>query len=78
MIYVPIHKLAIIALLVVLAISKAVLVALFFMHLKHSHPLSKVFWIAGLLFFAILMVFTMNDYLTREWLVQPQGWTNVP
>jgi hypothetical protein len=37
-----------------------------------------VFWIAGLLFFAILMVFTMNDYLTREWLAQPEGWTSVP
>jgi len=57
---------------------KATLVVLFFMHLKYSHPLSKVFWIAGLLFFAILMVFTMNDYLTREWLAQPEGWTSVP
>ena len=33
-IYIPIHKLAIIVLLVVLAITKAVLVALYFMHLK--------------------------------------------
>lgn len=33
-IYVPIHKLAIIALLVALAVSKAALVALYFMHLK--------------------------------------------
>ncbi len=33
-IYVPIHRMAILALLVVLAVSKAVLVALYFMHLK--------------------------------------------
>jgi cytochrome c oxidase subunit 4 len=33
-IYVPIHKVAIIVLLVVLAITKAALVALYFMHLK--------------------------------------------
>jgi hypothetical protein len=24
------------------------------------------------------MVFTMNDYLTREWLAQPEGWTSAP
>ena len=33
-IYTPVHRLAILALLVVLAISKAALVALYFMHLK--------------------------------------------
>jgi cytochrome c oxidase subunit 4 len=33
-IYVPIHRVAIIVLLVVLAITKAALVALYFMHLK--------------------------------------------
>jgi cytochrome c oxidase subunit IV len=33
-IYVPIHRMGILALLVVLAISKAALVALYFMHLK--------------------------------------------
>ena len=33
-IYMPIHRLAILILLVVLAISKAALVALYFMHLK--------------------------------------------
>jgi cytochrome c oxidase subunit 4 len=33
-IYVPVHRIAIIVLLVALAISKAVLVALYFMHLK--------------------------------------------
>jgi cytochrome c oxidase subunit IV len=33
-IYVPIHRMGILALLVVLAVSKAVLVALYFMHLK--------------------------------------------
>jgi caa(3)-type oxidase subunit IV len=33
-IYVPVHRLAILILLVVLAVSKAALVALYFMHLK--------------------------------------------
>jgi cytochrome c oxidase subunit 4 len=54
---------------------KASLVVLYFMHLKDSHPLSKLFWVAGLLWLAILLTFTMNDYLTRGWQLQPQGWT---
>ena len=54
---------------------KASLVVLYFMHLKHGHPLSKLFWVAGLLWLSILLTFTMNDYLTRGWQLQPQGWT---
>jgi len=54
---------------------KASLVVLYFMHLKYGNPLSKLFWVAGLLWLSILLVFTMNDYLTRGWQLQPQGWT---
>ncbi len=57
---------------------KASLVVLYFMHLKYGHPLSKLFWVAGLLWLAILLTFTMNDYLTRDWQVQPKGWTGSP
>ena len=57
---------------------KASLVVLYFMHLKHGTALAKSFWTAGLLWLAILLVFTMNDYLTRGWLPQPAGWTGAP
>ncbi|HEV8377551.1 MAG TPA: cytochrome C oxidase subunit IV family protein [Tepidisphaeraceae bacterium] len=61
------------------AIVKATLVVLYFMHIKGSSGLSKVFVIAGLAWLAILMGITLVDYHTRPWLsgnaamtVQPQ------
>lgn len=48
-----------------IAIIKATLVVLFFMHAKYSEPLVRVTIISALAFFGILVAFTMNDYLTR-------------
>ena len=53
---------------------KATLVVLYFMHLRYSSSLPKLFWVAGLLWLAILLGFTMSDYLTRQWMDQPEGW----
>ena len=55
-------------LVVALAIAgaKAALVALFFMHLRLSTPLTRLFAGAGLVWLALLMGLTMTDYLTRE------------
>ena len=53
---------------------KATLVVLYFMHLRYGGSLNKLFWVAGLLWLAILLSFTMSDYLTRQWMDQPQGW----
>jgi len=62
-----------------IAIIKATLVVLYFMHVKGSSGLTKVFVIAGLAWLAILMGITLADYHTRPWLsgeaamtVQPQ------
>jgi len=47
---------------------KAALVVLFFMHLRWS---SRVNWLAaaaGLLWLALLIGFTLSDYVTRGWL----------
>ncbi len=44
---------------------KAVLIILFFMHLKFSHRLNKMVVVASFLFLGILLVLSMNDYLTR-------------
>jgi cytochrome c oxidase subunit 4 len=46
---------------------KAVLVALFFMHLIHSTKLARLVVIAALFWLAILMSLTLSDYLTRQW-----------
>jgi cytochrome c oxidase subunit 4 len=53
-----------------IAVFKAVLVVLFFMHVKYS---SKLTWavIAGGVFWLLILLTIMGDYLTRAW--QPYG-----
>jgi cytochrome c oxidase subunit 4 len=51
-----------------IAVVKATFVLLFFMHLKFSSQLNKVFAVAGLLWLIVLIGFTMSDFLTRPWL----------
>ncbi|HJX28131.1 MAG TPA: cytochrome C oxidase subunit IV family protein [Thermoanaerobaculia bacterium] len=48
-----------------IAMSKALLVVLFFMHVKYSTRLTALTAASGLVFLAILIGFTLNDYLTR-------------
>jgi cytochrome c oxidase subunit 4 len=45
---------------------KAGLVAAFFMHLLTSSPLMRVFAGAGLLWLAIMISLSLNDFLTRS------------
>jgi len=58
-----------------IAITKATLVILYFMHVRYSSGLTWVFVIAGFLFLVILLAFTMSDILTRDWPPSPQGWS---
>ena len=48
-----------------IAITKATLVVLFFMHVKYSTRLVKLTVLAGLYWMMILIGLTLNDYLTR-------------
>lgn len=57
-----------------IATFKASLVVLYFMHLRYAGSLPKLFWVAGLLWLVILLGFAMSDYLTRQWIEQPEGW----
>jgi cytochrome c oxidase subunit 4 len=50
-----------------IAIIKATLVILFFMHVKYSTTLTKAIVASGFFFFLIMIFFTMNDLLTRSW-----------
>ena len=52
-----------------IAVIKATLVVLFFMHVIHSPRLTWVVIIASFLWLALLFVLTFADYLTRSWLV---------
>ena len=58
-----------------IAIVKATLVILFFMHLKYSSKLTKL--ICGSAFFFLIVLFglTMSDYLSRGWYTAPDGTT---
>ena len=49
-----------------IATSKAVLVALFFMHLLYSSRLSWTMFLSGLFWLGILLSLTLADYLSRN------------
>jgi cytochrome c oxidase subunit 4 len=60
---------------IAIAITKATLVILFFMHAKYSSRLTKLV-IGGALFFVVtLLGLTMTDYLSRGWHASPRGST---
>jgi cytochrome c oxidase subunit 4 len=48
-----------------IAVFKAVLVILFFMHVKYSPTLTKVVIVGAFFWLGILLTLTMGDYLTR-------------
>lgn len=50
-----------------IAVAKALLVILFFMHVIYSSRLTWVVALGGLLWLAILIALTMNDYIARGW-----------
>jgi cytochrome c oxidase subunit 4 len=50
-----------------IALFKATLVVLYFMHVRYSSKLTWVFVAAGVIWLIILFAFTLSDYLTRGW-----------
>jgi cytochrome c oxidase subunit IV len=44
---------------------KMLLVALFFMHMRHSTKLTRLVVLGGLMWLAILLLLTMTDFATR-------------
>lgn len=51
-----------------IATTKALLVVLFFMHVKYtSEKLTKMVIVTAIFFFLILLMLTMADYSTRLW-----------
>lgn len=50
-----------------IAVVKATLVVLYFMHVRYSSKLTWVFVCAGVIWLIILFSFTLSDYLTRGW-----------
>jgi cytochrome c oxidase subunit IV len=56
-----------------IAVSKALLVILFFMHVRYSTPLIWIYVAAGVIWLAHLLIFTLTDYATRGWFTVT-GW----
>ena len=50
---------------------KMLLVALVFMHLRHSTRLTKITLAGSLVWLGILLAFTLQDILTRGWIGFP-------
>ena len=57
-----------------IAILKATLVVLFFMHVKYTTRLIHVVAAGGFFWLLILFAITMADYLTRGWLDAGAAW----
>ena len=57
-----------------IAVVKAVIIALYFMHLRFSPRVTWVFAGAGFFWLLILFTFSFGDYLTRVWLPSPTVW----
>jgi cytochrome c oxidase subunit 4 len=50
-----------------IAVVKATLVVLYFMHLRYSPRLTILVVFMGLVWLAILILLTLSDYLSRGW-----------
>lgn len=54
-----------------IAVSKASLVILYFMHVRYSTPFTKLVVVSGFVWLIFLIAITLSDYLTRGW-IHPQ------
>jgi len=52
----------------VIAVFKATLVVLFFMHVKYSTRLTWAVVLGSVFWLGIMLALTMSDYLTRAWM----------
>jgi cytochrome c oxidase subunit IV len=54
-----------------IAITKATLVVLFFMHVKYGSSLTKLIVGTAFFFLGIMLTLTFSDYLSRGWFTAP-------
>ncbi len=59
-----------------IASTKAMLVILYFMHVRYSSRLTWIFAAVGFFFLFILLAFTLSDVLTRDWIPASGGWSS--
>ncbi len=59
---------------ITIAVSKATLVVLYFMHVRYGSRMTWVFVGAGVFWLLILIVLTQSDVLTRQWIPVLPPW----
>ncbi|MBI3682825.1 MAG: cytochrome C oxidase subunit IV family protein [Acidobacteria bacterium] len=57
-----------------IAVVKATLVILYFMHVKWSGVLTKMAVVLAVVFLGILLLLTLTDYGSRSWQPKIPGW----
>jgi cytochrome c oxidase subunit 4 len=60
-----------VAVALTVAVIKASLVVLFFMHVRYASTITKLVVISSLVWLGFLFFITLSDYLTRGWMVAP-------
>jgi cytochrome c oxidase subunit 4 len=61
---------------ITIALAKALLVVLYFMHVRYSGKLTWIFVGAGVFWLLILFALTLADYMSRGWFPIPGAWTS--
>ena len=59
---------------ITIAFMKAILIILYFMHVRYSSRLLWIFVGAGFFWLGILFALSFADFFTRGWLPLPTGW----
>jgi cytochrome c oxidase subunit IV len=67
-----------VAVAMIVATVKGILIVFYFMHIKGSTRLTKIFAFTGIFWLVILAGLTLNDYFTRGWLPYSKGWVEQP
>ena len=65
--FVNLHNFNIVVALIIAGI-KATLVIFFFMHVKFSSKLTKLWVALGFIWLALMLAITLTDYFTRDWM----------
>ena len=60
-----------VAVALTVAVVKATLVVLFFMHVRYASTITKLVVVASLVWLGFLFFITLSDYLTRGWMMPP-------
>jgi cytochrome c oxidase subunit 4 len=65
--FVDLGRIGNISVALTIAVVKAVLVMLYFMHLRYSSRLTILFAGAGVYWLGIMLALTLSDYISRGW-----------